>query len=248
MEYKMETRQCALHNCIGRFKVLEQDAQQYCSDFCQQTTKKKGTRRTFSIIAKVIAKTTETLWDKQPKKEGPKIENGTIEKCSSQVPVKNTMQKGTLIETRKLLSKKKEIERNQENIIRKIRSLKIKPELRERKPTPIKTLSNENTMTGIEKKMPQDTENLDTPVIPQLACTLPLTTISLVESASMNLIDDTTQHLFGLMKGLTANAVPADLQKTPTHIAETAVKCATEIRSLLKLKLEVIKVSLEHGK
>lgn len=247
MKYKMEMRQCALHNCVGRFKVLEKDKQQYCSDFCEQSIKKKGCKRKGIAFAKVLRKTTETLWDNQPKRNEIKNETGITKGCKTQNLEQKKKPENLLSETRKLLNRKKSIKQEQGNTIINIKLNKIKPEVRELKTTPIKTLSNENTMPETENKMPQNTTNLDVPVTPQLDCTLPPTTIKLVESASMNLIDDTTQHLFGLMKGLTANAVPADLQKTPTHIAETAVKCATEIRGLLKLKLDVIKVVLEHG-
>jgi hypothetical protein len=61
----------------------------------------------------------------------------------------------------------------------------------------------------------------------------------LVRSASMNLIDDTTGHLFDLMKGLAKNQTKENLE---INIG-LACTCADQIHKLLRLKLDVLKVA-----
>lgn len=60
---------------------------------------------------------------------------------------------------------------------------------------------------------------------------------------SKNLLDDSVKHLFVLMKGLTHDQADFDIKRVECHKVESAVKCASEIRNLLKLKLDIFKVA-----
>jgi hypothetical protein len=71
-------------------------------------------------------------------------------------------------------------------------------------------------------------------------------TALLVESPSMNLLDSTASHLFGLMQGLIANKPPADVQKYSPEEVNAACNCAKNIREIMKLKLDALKVQLKH--
>lgn len=73
------------------------------------------------------------------------------------------------------------------------------------------------------------------------------TTSKLVASTSMSLIDDSAAHLFGLMKGLTANRPPADVQAFDPERVQAAVNCAKAIHQLMRLKLDAIKLGHEMG-
>lgn len=64
----------------------------------------------------------------------------------------------------------------------------------------------------------------------------------LVESPSMSLLDSTAQHLHGLMKGLTANEPDPSLKRYDPETVQAACSCAKNIREIMKLKLDAIKV------
>jgi hypothetical protein len=61
----------------------------------------------------------------------------------------------------------------------------------------------------------------------------------LVKSASMNLIDDTAEHLFDLMVSLEKDSNVHALHEN----VKVACHCADQIHKLLRLKLDVIKVA-----
>lgn len=63
-----------------------------------------------------------------------------------------------------------------------------------------------------------------------------------------NLIDASAKHLYALMRGLQHDKPDHDIRRPDPHIVETSVKCASEIRNLLKLKLDVLKLGRELNK
>ena len=55
---------------------------------------------------------------------------------------------------------------------------------------------------------------------------------------STNLLINTTQHLHGLMKSLTANRAPADLKEVEPEKVNAACNCANQIYKIARLQLD----------
>lgn len=70
-------------------------------------------------------------------------------------------------------------------------------------------------------------------------------TIETDVSPSMNLLDNTATHLYDLMKGLSQNQPETSIKLFDVERVHAAANCAKNIREIMKLKLEVIKV--KHG-
>lgn len=66
--------------------------------------------------------------------------------------------------------------------------------------------------------------------------------LNLVQSHSMNLIDDSANHLYDLMKSI-APSPKTEIYTTGT--VETSVKIAKELREIMKVKLETLKFAQE---
>lgn len=65
--------------------------------------------------------------------------------------------------------------------------------------------------------------------------------LSEASSISLDLIDDSTTHLHGLMKSIGADTKdPQKTQRTP-EMVNAACNCAKQIHSLLRLKFDVMK-------
>lgn len=72
--------------------------------------------------------------------------------------------------------------------------------------------------------------------------------VPIVSSVSMNLLDDSAQHLHGLMRGLFANIPGADVRAYDPDRVNSACNCAKQIYSIMRLKLDCIKVQLGNEK
>lgn len=64
----------------------------------------------------------------------------------------------------------------------------------------------------------------------------------IIASPSMNLLDESANHMFGLMKGLHANQPPAEIRSFDPERVNSAVACANTIYKIMRLKLDAIKV------
>ncbi len=69
-----------------------------------------------------------------------------------------------------------------------------------------------------------------------------LLTSEIVASQSMSLLDESANHMFGLMKGLHANQPPAEVRSYDPDRVNSAVACANTIYKIMRLKLDAIKV------
>ncbi len=67
-------------------------------------------------------------------------------------------------------------------------------------------------------------------------------TSEIVASQSMSLLDESANHMFGLMKGLHANQPPAEVRSFDPERVNSAVACANTIYKIMRLKLDAIKV------
>jgi hypothetical protein len=73
-----------------------------------------------------------------------------------------------------------------------------------------------------------------------LSSTLP--TSEMLASQSMNLLDESANHMFDLMKGLHGNQPPAEIKAFDPDRVNSAVACANTIYKIMRLKLDAIKV------
>jgi hypothetical protein len=63
----------------------------------------------------------------------------------------------------------------------------------------------------------------------------------MVESPSMNLLDASAEHMFGLMKGLHANQPAPEIRSFDPERVTAACACANTIYKIMRLKLDCIK-------
>lgn len=68
-----------------------------------------------------------------------------------------------------------------------------------------------------------------------------LTPLETAKSTLMSSIDDSGQHLIGLMKGLFANQPPSDVRSYDPDRVRAACACADQVHKLMRLKYDVIK-------
>jgi hypothetical protein len=80
-------------------------------------------------------------------------------------------------------------------------------------------------------------------VIQQSGCVIESSTLKQAASDTMSLIDSSANHLHALMRGLTHNVPDFEIKTPEPHRVETAVKCASEIRCLMRLKLDLFKTA-----
>lgn len=64
----------------------------------------------------------------------------------------------------------------------------------------------------------------------------------MVTCQSMNLLDDTARHLYGLMRGLTTNDPEPHIRHYDPQKVNSACLCAKNIYSIMRLKLDAIKL------
>lgn len=69
-----------------------------------------------------------------------------------------------------------------------------------------------------------------------------LPTCEIIESESMSLLDESANHMLGLMRGLHANQPPAEIKSFDPERVNAAVACANTIYKIMRLKLDAIKV------
>lgn len=65
------------------------------------------------------------------------------------------------------------------------------------------------------------------------------------ESDLMNCVDQSNEHLFALMRGLTHDKQPAEIKRVENHVADCAVSIARQIGENLKIKLATIRTARE---
>lgn len=97
--------------------------------------------------------------------------------------------------------------------------------------------------TNSEKSLTQDTKE-----IPSSVYGKQLTTLNEAASQSANLIDDSTRHLRQLMNGLFANQPESEVRLLDQERVRVACLCADQIHKLLKVKVDMIKVSHDISK
>lgn len=97
---------------------------------------------------------------------------------------------------------------------------------------PAKTKLKEIGTTEIGEEIPPRSAPDESSVIPQLASLTPSSSVVIIESPSMSLLDDTARHLHGLMKS-------AD------NVAD-ACNCAKQLYSIMRLKLDAIKTQMRR--
>lgn len=108
---------------------------------------------------------------------------------------------------------------------------------------------DENKGSGMQKtesEMPQNLLNTEKAVIPHGASTLPTASLKEAKSQSMNLALDTMMHLNGLMKGLTKNDPPNNIQLNSVERVFAACACGKTINEIMKTQLDAFKLMKEE--
>lgn len=113
-----------------------------------------------------------------------------------------------------------------------------------------KTMNTEKTGTvgtdSTEKStMPMRTEENEKEIL-QGQFGQALASISGESFLKTNLIDESVKHLHGLMKSVGIEMAPE--KRHSAHTIKAVCSCASEIRGLLKLKLDIVKEAREWGK
>lgn len=106
--------------------------------------------------------------------------------------------------------------------------------------------STEENTTPKEKKNSESlfTKEGSAEILPMDSTEQSLTS-NMVESASVNLIDESAKHLHSLMKGLFANQPEPEIRAYDPERVKAACMCADNIYKLGKLKNETLKVKSE---
>lgn len=220
-EVELVTKECANPTCPRTFRVMPNDPQACCSDYCHDqagltTTKQRqhrGAMATDRRLVKCPTKTQKTI-KKQSTPEGEK----------------------DIVKTEKKNVKDKEI----------VTTEKKKPSVKENIEQTTKPRSTNDKESGTM----QTTKNNSTKSKPEEGAMIPRLdlqpqsmTSELAEYPSLSLIDKSANHLYESMKQLSKE----DDGHLPTHRAEVMVNCARELKGMIRLKLDVFKFMNDAG-
>lgn len=236
MEFKMEKRKCI--NCGLSFTVLETSTQKYHSAECAKISEGTGGGGWKSIGNQ--AQKAEAL--KRQKEEGLRLVRDI--EPNEKIQTLSNKKKRDSESTTKELSRNKE--KAPENT-----TIKIETEKLSNVSSGVKTIKNvnskpkENIMQKTKKDLMKSSSQENIEEIQPEVCTQQRESSPMVQSASMHLLDSTAEHLHSLMKGLTANSPDPATRAYSTDVVGAACNCAKNIREIMKLKLEAIKVQKE---
>ena len=104
--------------------------------------------------------------------------------------------------------------------------------------------TNEPITTNIKSNVRSESMQTESALVHSTDSKSPSTTLDGTESPSMHLLDASCEHIYSLMKGLTANAPDVNVRAYSPEIVNTACLCAKNIREIMKLKVEVMKIKL----
>jgi len=269
LEFEIEERECLNPKCPMTFKVWVESPQLFhsrpCEELCKDVKLDRKPQRQAKIDFKKIDLSIKSgaplRMDPVPKEgvgkaikeerirvnkelrcqEAPKVlkeeKPEPVKDPVKPMPQENVTTKPSTPPTQKLSEHKSEPAMKE--------TKKKKP--KENDSTELKTKSesfstNENTMNETKTTSTKSSTPVNAVVIPPEDSTPQSKTALLVESPSMSLLDSTAQHLHGLMKGLTANEPDPSLKRYDPETVQAACSCAKNIREIMKLKLDAIKV------
>lgn len=97
------------------------------------------------------------------------------------------------------------------------------------------------------QRLPKESGTLNTipSQAPDGSLEILLPTLEILKSPSMNLIDESANHIFDLMKGLSNNVPDSDVKRYDPDRVNAAVACANSIYKFMRLKLDVIKAEIK---
>lgn len=223
-EIKLVDRNCVV--CGSHFRSMEHDTQTWCNQRCYEElgmpkiVKKSPPQK---IHVGSMERTEQKNQSKSVKRPNGNGKETTKKKSTPDVEkgmsvTKKKKESETLPTTRPIEKKKTQ---EGKSGVKKTESEKTKPIESGMRKTVESKVQKHNNVNGGETQ-PSDFTHLS--VI-----------TNEVESTNMNLIDESAMHLFKLMKSKKDSENDGDI--------ENSVRLAHEIRGLLKLKLDVIKVA-----
>jgi hypothetical protein len=247
MELQLQTRNCVV--CTKPFRVMDSSKQTTCSGLCRAEVdgnqELKGIwRKTNEASAEEIQANREAFdLRKALNVEKPKPVSVTAPVIPT--PLSEPEKRNVVESTPKPIEKPKVLEAKP--IMKKTRSVDLqhaknghaKTKNASWKPKGAITPRTKTVSKSLSVKIVKD-------VTPPSDSKEQSSNVAMVVSPSMNLLDSVSEHLFGLMQGLVANKPPADIQRYNPDEVNAACNCAKNIREILKLKLEALKVQLKH--
>lgn len=269
LEFEVEERECLNPKCPMTFRVWVKSPQLFHSRTCEELCKdikldRKPSRKSkidFKKIDLSIKSGAPLRMEPVPKEgvskaikeerirvnkelrcqEAPKVlKEEKLEPVKD--PVKSTPQENvtTRLSTLPIL---KQSEPKSEPVMNETKKKKPKEnDSTEKKIENGSLNTNESIMNETKTASTKSYTPVKADVIPPEDSTPQSKTALLVESPSMSLLDSTAQHLHGLMKGLTANEPDPSLKRYDPETVQAACSCAKNIREIMKLKLDAIKV------
>jgi hypothetical protein len=244
---QLQTRKCVV--CAKSFRVMTTSKQATCSGPC--LAESEGRPEGKGVWQKLNQASYEELQANRKQFDLRKASNEEKSKpvnaTESVTPIQNSAPKNVsaekstppLILTPKNAEPEKIIEKTRSNDLQTAKSGPTKTKNASWKP---KGSITPKTKTASK---PASTKIVKSVTLPSVLSP-PSETFVLVESPSMSLLDSTANHLHGLMKGLTANQPEAEIRKYDPEIVNAACNCAKNIREIMKLKLDALKVQLKH--
>ncbi|MGZ3802860.1 MAG: hypothetical protein ACXVB4_01525 [Pseudobdellovibrionaceae bacterium] len=243
----METRHCL--QCGAEFRVSEKSNQKFHSDFCE-----KRFQGTFT-------KTPPPIYKNHGKRKAPQslslmLEN--VEKAKNENRLTTSFEKLRKEKSGKNLEKHgtkdaqviqftpRSKEENPESDQSENTSVIAKPAMQDDVSGAVSTESERTKHRGSGMKLIKNTqENSSTDaktegsqreLFPEQ-----LMNLETAQSASMNLIEESANHLYGLMKQLKPKKNASNIEVVDTETVHAACNCAKNIRELMNLKLNAMK-------
>jgi len=219
--------------------IFHQDALEtpkiYCNPKCQR---EKQCR--LGMIKRIVKKhdTKKDMNAQCTGKNASKENESTTQKTKmkslekKELITQNQETKGT--DQFKIKNTEKKIKKKSENENRNI-TQKIENE-------PIKTKGN--GMQETENENSKKSKNDEGEMIPQSDCTQLPIVLERERSSSIQLLNDSSQHLMKLAKSLANPRTDEEggiIQHAPAHNVDTSIKCLSELRNIMKTKLEYLK-------
>lgn len=226
VQVELESRKC--QNCGSQFRVMNTSSQKVCSTSCQM----------FGLGAPVARP--NPLREEKPARESVTV-NATV-------PTKSFGKRKHVGLVPGIWETKRVKNKDQKIITKSIG----RPEMRNEQSGAAEIVNDSARYSGFGMKETKNKSLIEstpsgTSKTPSVGSTKPSPNVELVGSQSMNLLDSTAEHLYGLMRGLHANQPEPEIKTYDPDRVNAACNCAKNIREIMKLKLDAIKVQMKLG-
>lgn len=246
MDIEMEERQCIADKCNQHFRVSSNSPQLYHSNFCALNDPnrdikvgkwKKGMAETNNQHAKLA------LAKKNAKSA---IEKETSIKLGREKTTPNIVPSIMRQDEKEQRKTGRAVEQKAEPTIITTKKNVTKEEIKTDEKTS-KAIVNTtgNTMQTIENSSLKKLDLEGSELIPLEVYTDASSTLSTVVLGSMNLIDESMKLMHESAKSLLADESETSKKTTDDYKIRTAISCVSEVRNLMKTKLEIARLALD---